>query len=70
MNVMSVRSEHVQYEVGPKGGSFMPATDPVNQRSGPSEFLDLSVYLLIWVGTPNDVQRPHFGISETVASAA
>ena len=47
----------------------MPATDPIDQRCSPSEFLDLPDYLLVWVGTPNDVQRPHLGIPETAVSA-
>jgi len=48
----------------------VPTANPVNRRDGPGEFLDLSFHLLVYVGTPNDVQRPHLGISETMGSAA
>ena len=65
-----MQSEHVQPEVCLEGWSLMPATDPINQGSDPSELLDLSIYLLIRIGTPNDVQGPHFGVPKTAALAA
>lgn len=59
---MLVKPGLAQYEVGPEGRTFAPAANSINHSGGPSQFLDFSVHLMIWVWTPNNVQGPHFGI--------
>ena len=61
---MLVQPGDVQCEVSPEGRTIAPTANSINYSSDPSEFLDLSGYLLMWVWTPDDIQRPHFGISE------
>lgn len=60
LTVPIVQSGHVQYEIVLERGPFIPTTNPIDRSRDPGKFLDLSFYLLLWVGTPNDVQRPHF----------
>jgi len=68
LNVTLMYCWRVQLEITLKRGSFVPTANSINRRNGPGKFLNLSFHLLIWVGTPNDVQGPHFGISETMGS--
>ena len=59
---MFMKPRHVQCKVSPEGRTFAPACNSINYSSGPSEFLNFSVYLLFRVWTPNHIQGPHFGI--------
>lgn len=65
---MTAYRGRVQYEVTLKRASSIPTANPVDNGRTPGKFLDLSFYLLIRIGAPNDIQRPHFRIPETMTS--